>query len=87
MSHRSRFPAAVAAAVLSALACVATLIDPEWFEFLIDASSETGDGWLETMVALVVPLVACVLFASLARREWRRGRPELSAGDAAKEGS
>jgi len=85
MSYRTRFPAAVAAAILSAAACLATLLEPQWLEFWLDESSD--DGMLETLVAVVVPLVACMVFAFLARREWRRGRLEVTAAAAAKGGT
>ena len=74
LSSRARFAAALLAACLSGIACIATLIEPQWFELLFDESPDGGDGSLETLVAVVVSLVACVLFAGLARREWRRRR-------------
>jgi hypothetical protein len=79
MSHRNRFIAALIAAFLSGVACVATLIEPQWFELLFDEAPDGGDGSLETIIAVAVSLVACVLFALLARREWRRGRRDAVA--------
>jgi hypothetical protein len=74
MSSRKRFVAALVAACLSGVVCVATLIEPQWFELLFDESPDGGDGSLETIVAVAVSLVACLVFALLARRERRRGR-------------
>jgi len=74
MSTRKRFVAALIAALLSGVACIATLIEPQWFELLFDEAPDRGDGSLETIVAVAVSLLACALFALLARREWRRGR-------------
>ena len=82
MSIRTRFVAAVSAAFLSGFACIATLIEPQWFELLFDESPDGGDGSLETVVAVVVSLVACALFAWLARREWRRDRSAPGAAAA-----
>ena len=79
MSTRTSFVAAVSAAFLSGFVCIATLIEPQWFELLFDESPDGGDGSLETIVAVAVSLVACAIFALLARREWRRGRAAASA--------
>ena len=79
ISNRMRFLAALVAACLSGVACLATLIEPQWFELLFDEAPDGGDGSLETIVAVVVSLGACVVFAWLARREWRRDRPEAAA--------
>jgi len=82
MSHRMRFAAALSAACLSAVACIATLIEPQWFELLFDESPDGGDGSLETIVAVAVSLVACLIFAWLARREWHRARADATAAEA-----
>jgi hypothetical protein len=74
MSGRKRFMAALFAACVSGVVCIATLIEPQWFERLFDESPDGGDGSLETIVAVVVSLAACLLFAGLARREWRAAR-------------
>jgi hypothetical protein len=79
MSFRNRFGAAVVAACLSGAACIATLIEPQWFEILFDESPDGGDGSLETIVAVVLSLVACLAFVWLARLEWRRGRSQAAA--------
>jgi hypothetical protein len=71
MSVRKRFLAALLAACASGGACVATLIEPQWFELLFDESPDGGDGSIETMVAVVVSFGACLVFARLARRELR----------------
>ena len=79
MSNRTRFVAALLAACISGGASIATLIEPQWFELLFDESPDGGDGSLETIVAVTVSLVACLVFAWLARREWRRGRSDATA--------
>lgn len=73
---RSRVPmiAYIAAACLSAVTSVATIIQPQWFELLFDEAPDDGDGSLETIVAVVVAALACVAFSLLARREWVGGR-------------
>ena len=78
-NHRLRLAIATLLALCSAVACVATLIEPQWFELLFDEAPDGGDGSLETIIAVAVSLVACVLFALLARREWRRGRRDAVA--------
>ena len=82
MAIRSRFVAALIASCLGAAACIATLIEPRWFELLFDASPDGGDGSLETAIAVALSLVACLAFAWLARREWRRGRRDADAAAA-----
>lgn len=74
MNDRQRLTVHLAAAAASALACVATLIEPQWFELLFDSAPDGGDGTLETWVALGVSAAAFVVFAWLARRDWRRLR-------------
>lgn len=74
MNDRQRLSAHLAAAAISAAACVATLIEPQWFERLFDSAPDGGDGSLETWVAVVVSAAACAVFAWLARRDWRRVR-------------
>lgn len=79
MSHGNRFIAALIAAFLSGVACIATLIEPQWFELLFDEAPDGGDGSLETAIAVALSLLACLGFAWLARREWRRGRRDAEA--------
>ena len=79
MSSKQRVAAALTVAIFSGVACIATLIEPQWFELLFDEAPDGGDGSLETIIAVAVSLVACVLFALLARREWRRGRRDAVA--------
>lgn len=83
MSSRKRFLAALLAALASGGACIATLIEPQWFELLFDESPDGGDGSLETIVALAVSLGACLVFSALARREWRGARRPAAASDRA----
>ena len=70
MSSRKRYAAALIAAVLSGVAGLATLIEPQWLELLSGASPDGGDGRREIIVA--VSLGACALFGLLAWRERRR---------------
>jgi len=74
MKDRKRLVAAIAAAVASAVVCIAALVEPQWFELLFGQSPDDGDGTLETLVAVTVSAAACVVFSFLARREWRRTR-------------
>lgn len=74
MTRRQRLVAAFAAALLSAAVCVATIVEPHWFELLFDSAPDDGDGSLETIVAVTVSALACVAFLWLGRREWRKGR-------------
>jgi hypothetical protein len=76
---RARLSAAILGACLSGIACIATLVEPRWFELLFDESPDGGDGSLESIVAVLVSLAACVLFAGLARRESRRLRSAAAA--------
>jgi hypothetical protein len=79
LSSRKGFIAALIAAVLSGVACLATLIEPQWFELLFQKAPDGGDGRLETLVAVVVSLAACLFFGLLAWRERRRGQREEAA--------
>jgi hypothetical protein len=76
---RVRFIGSIAAACLSGATCIATLINPHWFELLFDESPDGGDGSLETTVAVVVSLGAGLAFAWLAQRERRRDSPKPSS--------
>jgi|KBSMisStandDraft_5_1062788.scaffolds.fasta_scaffold02042_6 formate hydrogenlyase subunit 3/multisubunit Na+/H+ antiporter MnhD subunit len=78
MSTRKRFVAALIAALLSGVACIATLIEPQWFERLFDEAPDGGDGSLETLVAVVVSLGACLFFGLLAWRARRREQREAA---------
>jgi len=70
-NHRLRLAIAALLALCSAAACVATLIEPQWFELLFDESPDAGDGSLETWFAVVLAVAACIAFSLVARREWR----------------
>jgi len=72
VSSRKRYAAALIAAVLSGVAGLATLIEPQWLELLSGASPDGGDGRRESIVAVAVSLGACALFGLLAWRERRR---------------
>ena len=70
-NHRLRLAIATLLALCSAVACVATLIEPQWFELLFDESPDGGDGSLETWFAVGLSVAACIAFSLVARREWR----------------
>ena len=76
MTRRIRLVAAIVAAALSFIACVATIIEPQWFELLFEESPDGGDGSLETLAAVAVSAIACVVFSLIGRREWRLARRE-----------
>ncbi len=81
MTRRQRLVAAFAAAFLSAAACIATIVEPHWFELVFDSAPDDGDGSLETIVAVVISALACAAFLWLGQREWRKGRaPAAQAG-------
>jgi hypothetical protein len=58
-------------ASIGAVLTVVTLIWPTWIETLLGESPDGGDGSAERLFALGW-LAATVLFAVLARRDWRR---------------
>jgi formate hydrogenlyase subunit 3/multisubunit Na+/H+ antiporter MnhD subunit len=68
--NRMYFVTYVVAALLSAAAFIATIVEPRWFELLFDAAPDNGDGSLETLIAVVLAALACLAFSMLARREW-----------------
>ncbi|MGO4395230.1 hypothetical protein AB4Z46_28120 [Variovorax sp. M-6] len=72
MTSRIRLVAALVAAALSAIACIATIVEPQWFEMLFDTSPDEGDGSLETLIAVAISAIALVVFSLIGRREWRR---------------
>ena len=53
-SSRKRYVAALVAVFFSGVACIATLIEPQWLELLFAASPGGGDGSLRTLVAVAV---------------------------------
>ena len=74
MDIRSRLALQVTACLASAAACIATIINPQWFEYLFDEAPDAGDGSLETWVAVALSLVACLSFARLSWRSWVQWR-------------
>jgi hypothetical protein len=68
---RIRFWIEAALALLTAGLFVLTLISREWIELLFKVDPDGGDGSLEWAIVAVL-LVATVVFAWLARVEWRR---------------
>jgi hypothetical protein len=70
-NHRLRLAIASVLALCSAVACVATMIEPQWFELLFDESPDGGDGSFEMWLAIGLSAAACIAFSLVARREWR----------------
>lgn len=72
MRKRSRARAwlATVSAVAGVGLCVLTLVWSEWIELLFGVDPDGGSGALELMVAGAF-LVASVLLAGQARRDWR----------------
>jgi hypothetical protein len=68
---RRRLRIEVVLAVVSALLCVLTLVFPQWIEELTGFEPDAGSGALEWAVSGVF-LVAAVVSAVLARRDYRR---------------
>ena len=79
LSRKLGFIAASTAAVLSGVACIAALFEPQWLELLFGKAPDGGDGSLETLIGAALSLAACVFFGLLAWRERRRGRREAAA--------
>jgi ABC-type thiamin/hydroxymethylpyrimidine transport system permease subunit len=68
---RTRLRIEVVLAVISAALCVLTLVFPEWIEELTGLEPDAGSGALEWIIAGIF-LVAAVVAAVLARRDYRR---------------
>jgi ABC-type thiamin/hydroxymethylpyrimidine transport system permease subunit len=68
---RRRLRIEVVLAVISAVLCVLTLVFPEWIEELTGLEPDAGSGALEWIIAGAF-LVAAVVSAVLARRDYRR---------------
>jgi ABC-type thiamin/hydroxymethylpyrimidine transport system permease subunit len=68
---RRRLRIEVVLAVISAVLCVLTLVFPEWIEELTGLEPDAGSGALEWIMAGAF-LVAAVVSAVLARRDYRR---------------
>jgi ABC-type thiamin/hydroxymethylpyrimidine transport system permease subunit len=68
---RMRLRIEVVLAVISAALCVLTLVFPEWIEELTGLEPDAGSGALEWIIAGIF-LVAAVVAAVLARRDYRR---------------
>ena len=71
MNPKTRMVIELVLAAIGAVLTVVTLIWPTWIESLFGESPDGGDGSAERLFALGW-LAATVLFAVLARRDWRR---------------
>jgi len=75
MTHvRRRFWFELSAAVVSALALLATLVWREWIELAFRVDPDGGSGTLEWLIVATAGVLA-VGFASLVPLEWRRSAP------------
>jgi hypothetical protein len=72
---RNRFWVEVALGSATAILTAVTLISREWIEFLFGVDPDGGSGALEWLIVVVLGL-ATVVFAVLARMEWRRAQLE-----------
>jgi hypothetical protein len=68
---RRRLRIEVLLALISALLCALTLVFPQWIEELTGLEPDAGSGALEWIIAGIF-LVAAVVSAALARRDYRR---------------
>lgn len=71
MKPKTRMGIELVLAAFGGVLTVVTLIWPTWIESLLGESPDGGDGSVERLFALGW-LAATVLFAVLARRDWRR---------------
>ena len=68
---RRRLRIEMVLAVISAVLCALTLVSPEWIEELTGLEPDAGSGALEWIIAGLF-LVAAVVSAAVARRDYRR---------------
>lgn len=75
-THLSRtlFWIEAALAGVSSFLTVLTLFTREWIEAVFNVDPDGGDGSLEWLIVVALAVVT-VVFAMLARLEWRRMRP------------
>lgn len=69
---RTRFWAEAAVFALAATAAVAAALVPDWVELVFGVDPDQGSGLLEWTLAILV--VIAVIFALMARADWRRNR-------------
>jgi len=74
MNDKTKLLAEVVATFASAMAAIATLIEPQWFERLFDVAPDDGDGALETWLTVALCVAACAVFAWRAALRVRRAR-------------
>lgn len=77
MSRKTRFWIETTLAALSAVLFLLTIIWKDWIEIVFGVEPDNGDGSAEWMIAVGTALVA-IIFAVLARIEWRRLRAETA---------
>jgi hypothetical protein len=68
---RNRFWVEIALTLFTAGLFVLTLVEREWIELVFGVEPDRGSGSLEWAIVAVL-LVVTILFAWLARAEWRR---------------
>jgi hypothetical protein len=72
---RQRFWIETALAIASAALLVITLAWKDWIEIVFRVDPDAGSGALEWAI-VAVAVCSTLVFAALARTEWRRARPQ-----------
>lgn len=75
---RARFWVESTLGVIGAILFLITLIRSDWIELIFKVDPDRGNGSLEWAIVVVLA-VAAICAALLARAEWRRAQPALSA--------
>jgi len=75
---RQRFWVEAGLGALSASLLVLTIFSPDWIEAVFGVDPDRHSGSLERLIVGAL-LVTTVVASMLARREWRRPTPALSA--------
>jgi disulfide bond formation protein DsbB len=78
-SLRPRFWVESTLGAISAILFLITLVWSDWIELVFKVDPDRGNGSLEWAIVAVLA-VAAICVALLARAEWRRAQPVLSAG-------
>jgi hypothetical protein len=74
MARGARFWIEAALATLTTVLFVVTLISREWIEAVFNVDPDGGDGSLEWIIVGVL-FALSLIFAAMARAEWRRNAP------------
>ena len=79
MTHPIKIRIEVILAGLSALAFLATMFWPTWFELLFEADPDGGDGTLERVVVLALTGATAIVMTLLSGRTFAKTRPAAGA--------